>query len=179
MMNLELLLPNIDWSPFFRSWDLHGKFPDILTDMVVGAQARELFDDAQALLETIIKEQWLTAKARFGLSRQTVLMMILKYMQTLSVIPYWQNGLPCVSSPEGEANRFGIGRFYNTKARNITDYMGCFCVTTGFEHARAKAFEAANDDYNSILDAADRFAKPANTSTNRYTHFGAIVLKKI
>ncbi|MGB0392306.1 MAG: dihydropteroate synthase, partial [Flavobacteriaceae bacterium] len=63
-MDLELLLPNIDWSPFFRSWDLHGKFPDILTDMVVGAQARELFDDAQALLETIIKEQWLTAKAR-------------------------------------------------------------------------------------------------------------------
>jgi len=57
----------IDWSPFFRSWDLHGRYPDILTDKVVGEQATELFADAQVLLKRILDEKLLQAKAVFGL----------------------------------------------------------------------------------------------------------------
>jgi len=66
-LNLELLLPFIDWTPFFRSWDLHGKYPNILQDVVVGEQAKVLFQDAQSMMTKIIEEKWLTAKARFGL----------------------------------------------------------------------------------------------------------------
>src|SRR6056300_1226372 len=65
--DLKELVPYIDWSPFFRSWDLHGKYPGILTDNVVGEQARDLYKDAQEMLQKIIEEKWLTAKARFGL----------------------------------------------------------------------------------------------------------------
>jgi 5-methyltetrahydrofolate--homocysteine methyltransferase len=60
-------LPFIDWSPFFRSWDLHGKYPNILEDEVVGAQAKELFKDAQVILKRILDEKLLTAKAIFGI----------------------------------------------------------------------------------------------------------------
>ena len=66
-LSLKELLPFIDWSPFFRSWDLHGRFPDILTDVVVGEQASTLFEEAQAMLEKIISEERFTAKAVFGL----------------------------------------------------------------------------------------------------------------
>ena len=64
---LDRLVPFIDWTPFFRSWDLHGKYPDILNDKVVGSQATELFADAQAMLEKIIDEKWLEARARWGI----------------------------------------------------------------------------------------------------------------
>jgi len=64
---LDDLLPFIDWSPFFSAWELAGKFPAILTDEIVGVQASELYRDARAMLDTIIKEKWLTAKAVFGL----------------------------------------------------------------------------------------------------------------
>ena len=64
---IEELLNFIDWSPFFRSWDLHGKYPDILNDKLVGEQAKLLFNDAQKMIRKIIEENWLTAKARFGI----------------------------------------------------------------------------------------------------------------
>ncbi|HAE71348.1 MAG TPA: methionine synthase, partial [Flavobacteriaceae bacterium] len=65
--DLRALVPFIDWTPFFRSWELHGRFPDILTDAVVGEQASTLFEEAQAMLEKIISEERFTAKAVFGL----------------------------------------------------------------------------------------------------------------
>ena len=64
---LEELVPYIDWSPFFRSWDLHGKYPEILVDDIVGSQATSLFEDAQAMLDQIVNENWLEARARFGI----------------------------------------------------------------------------------------------------------------
>lgn len=163
-MDLELLLPYIDWSPFFRSWDLHGKFPDILTDVVVGAQARELFDDAQALLETIIKEQWLTAKARFGLFPANSVdddIEVYADSERNTILAKWITLRQQLQKRAGEPN-LALADFIAPKAHNITDYMGCFCVTTGFgTDARAKAFEAANDDYNSIMlkALADRLAE--------------------
>ncbi len=163
-MDLELLLPYIDWSPFFRSWDLHGKFPNILTDVVVGSQARELFDDAQALLETIIKEQWLTAKARFGLFPANSVdddIEVYADSERNTVLAKWITLRQQLQKRAGEPN-LALADFIVPKAHNITDYMGCFCVTTGFgTDARAKAFEAANDDYNSIMlkALADRLAE--------------------
>jgi len=163
-MDLELLLPYIDWSPFFRSWDLHGKFPDILTDVVVGAQARELFDDAQALLEIIIKEQWLTAKARFGLFPANSVdddIEVYADSERNTVLAKWITLRQQLQKRAGEPN-LALADFIVPKAHNITDYMGCFCVTTGFgTDARAKAFEVANDDYNSIMlkALADRLAE--------------------
>ena len=64
---LEDLVDRIDWTPFFRSWELHGRYPDILDDRVVGEEARKLFADGKAMLQTIISEKWLTAKAVMGL----------------------------------------------------------------------------------------------------------------
>lgn len=66
-LELEKLLPFFDWTPFFRSWDLHGKYPALLNDAVVGSQAQALFEDAQRMLEKIVTEKWITAKARFGI----------------------------------------------------------------------------------------------------------------
>ena len=66
-LDLKEISEYIDWSPFFRSWDLHGRYPDILTDEVVGEQATELFADAQEMLKKIIDENWLEAKALYGL----------------------------------------------------------------------------------------------------------------
>ncbi len=66
-LELEKLVPFFDWTPFFRSWDLHGKYPALLNDAVVGSQAQALFEDAQRMLEKIVTEKWITAKARFGI----------------------------------------------------------------------------------------------------------------
>ncbi len=68
-MDLQLLEEFIDWTPFFRSWDLHGKYPAILSDEIVGEQASELYDDARSMLKKIFEEKLLTAKAVFGLFR--------------------------------------------------------------------------------------------------------------
>ena len=163
-MDLELLLPYIDWSPFFRSWDLHGKYPNILTDEVVGTQARELFDDAQALLDTIVKEQWLTAKARFGLFPVNSVnddIEVYADSERSAVLAKWITLRQQLKKRAGEPN-LALADFIAPKAHSTIDYMGCFCVTTGFgTDARAKAFEAANDDYNSIMlkALADRLAE--------------------
>ena len=73
---LEELVPFIDWTPFFRSWDLHGAYPALLKDPVVGAQASELFADAQEMLSAIVAQKWLKAKAVFGLYKALSLIHI-------------------------------------------------------------------------------------------------------
>jgi 5-methyltetrahydrofolate--homocysteine methyltransferase len=74
-VSLADLVPYIDWSPFFNTWELAGKYPAILDDAVVGAQARELFADAQAMLKQIVAEKWLQAKAVVGSGRRSRLAM--------------------------------------------------------------------------------------------------------
>ena len=130
----------------------------------MGSQARELFDDAQALLETIIKEQWLTAKARFGLFPANSVdddIEVYADSERNTVLAKWITLRQQLQKKAGEPN-LALADFIVPKAHNITDYMGCFCVTTGFgTDARAKAFEVANDDYNSIMlkALADRLAE--------------------
>ena len=153
----------IDWSPFFRSWDLHGRYPDILNDDIVGRQAQDLFKDAQSLLKRIFKENLLQAKAVFGLFPANT-------VNDDDIEVYDQNGglsttfltlRQQLKKREGVPN-FALADFIAPKASGIQDYIGGFCVSTGFgTEELASQFEANNDDYNAIMikALADRLAE--------------------
>jgi 5-methyltetrahydrofolate--homocysteine methyltransferase len=153
----------IDWSPFFRSWDLHGKYPNILTDEVVGSQAAELFKDAQELLQRIFSEKLLGAKAIFGLFPANT-------VREDDIEIYDEDGntqqtfltLRQQLKKHAEVPNIALSDFIAPKSSGQNDYMGCFCVSTGFgTKALADDFEANNDDYNSIMikALADRLAE--------------------
>ena len=163
--DLDALVPYIDWSPFFRSWDLHGHYPAILNDQVVGAQATDLFADVQVLLTEILDKKLLTAKAVFGLfpantvedddievyadqDKKEVLGKFLSLRQQLKKRP----GKPNIA----------LADFIAPKETAHLDHIGAFCVTTGFGTAElAKQYEDNLDDYNAIMikALADRFAE--------------------
>jgi 5-methyltetrahydrofolate--homocysteine methyltransferase len=168
-VELEKLKPFIDWSPFFRGWELHGKYPDILTDDVVGEQAVELFADAQKMLKKIFKEKRLTAKAIFGLfpansvNEDDIELIISPLMGEM---PAGQRGLfrtlrQQLQRREGVPD-YALADFIAPKSSGIQDYIGCFCVSTGFGvDEMADAYKDNLDDYNSILvkALADRLAE--------------------
>ena len=158
----------IDWSPFFRSWDLHGKFPDILKDDLVGSHATELYKDAQDLLKQIFDEKLLTAKAVFGLFPANTIndddievtidgCHVERSRSILTFLTLRQQ----LDKREGIPN-FALADFIASKDSGIQDYIGAFCVTTGFgTEELAKQFENNHDDYNSIMikALADRLAE--------------------
>ncbi len=153
----------IDWSPFFRSWDLHGKYPSILTDEVVGEQATELFADAQTLLQRVFDEKLLRAKAIFGLFPANSINDddIEIYNEDGALKDTFITLRQQLKKREGVPS-FALADFVAPKDSNKQDYMGCFCVSTGFGTKElAEAFEADNDDYNSIMikALADRLAE--------------------
>ncbi len=153
----------IDWSPFFRSWDLHGKYPEILNDAVVGQQAQELFRDAQELLKRVFEEKLLKAKAVFGLFTANT-------VRDDDVEVYDEQGntqATFLTLRQQLKKRTGVPNialadFITPKTRDRQDYIGAFCVSTGFgTQELAQQFEADNDDYNSIMikALADRLAE--------------------
>ncbi|MEA1787301.1 methionine synthase [Arenibacter sp. GZD96] len=151
----------IDWSPFFRSWELHGKYPDILKDDVVGEQAVALFDDARKMLETIFKEKKLKAKAIFGLFPANTVgdddIEVITAGKTYTFRTLRQQ----LKRKEGVAD-YALADFIAPKSTGRQDYIGCFCVTTGFGvDEMADAYRENLDDYNSILvkALADRLAE--------------------
>ncbi|WP_308006666.1 methionine synthase [uncultured Chryseobacterium sp.] len=161
--DLRELLPFIDWSPFFRSWDLHGKYPQILEDEVVGAQAKELFKDAQVILKRILDEKLLTAKAIFGIFKA-------KSNDTDDILIFDENNdqktkfitLRQQAQRSKGKDYLALSDFIAPESSGKTDYMGAFCVTTGFgTDELAHEYEKANDDYNAIMvkALADRFAE--------------------
>ncbi|SHE73390.1 vitamin B12 dependent-methionine synthase activation domain-containing protein [Chryseobacterium takakiae] len=161
--DLKELLPFIDWSPFFRSWDLHGKYPQILEDEVVGTQAKELFKDAQVILKRILDEKLLTAKAIFGIfkanSNETddILVFDENNQQKATFITLRQQA----QRSKGK-DYLALSDFIAPESSGKTDYIGAFCVTTGFgTDELAQEYEKANDDYNAIMvkALADRFAE--------------------
>lgn len=165
--DIRQLEPYIDWSPFFRSWDLHGRYPDILQDEVVGAQARELFADAKVILKKILDEKLLSAKAIYGLfEANTVndddIEVYFKGDETRNAETFMFRTLRQQSKKaEGRPN-IALSDFIAPKETGIKDYIGCFCVSTGFGTKKlAEAYEEALDDYNSIMvkALADRFAE--------------------
>jgi len=169
-MSLETLREYIDWSPFFRSWDLHGRYPDILTDKIVGPQATELFEDAQEMLERIISENLLQAKGIFGLFKANTIndddIELEVEPGEIKSVPFGGNYSfrtlrQQSKKAEGRPN-IALSDFIAPKESGIQDYVGCFCVSTGFGTAELAAqFEAAHDDYNSIMvkALADRLAE--------------------
>ena len=158
---LNLLEPYIDWTPFFRSWDLHGKYPDILKDNIVGEEAVKLFDDAKVLLQKIFDEKLLKAKAIYGIFEANSIadddIELTHENDTFHFRTLRQQLKKRADKPN-----FALADFIAPKASGIQDYVGCFCVTTGFGTKElAEGFEAEHDDYNSIMikALADRLAE--------------------
>ncbi len=163
-LDLSVLKPYIDWSPFFRSWDLHGRYPDILSDEVVGEQAAELFDDAQKLLSRIITEKLISAKAIFGLFKANTvghddIQVINEEDEKYNFLTLRQQ----LKKSTGKPN-IALADFIAPKESGLQDYVGCFCVSAGFgADELAAQFEANHDDYTSIMikALADRLAEAA------------------
>ena len=163
-IDLNLLLSYIDWTPFFRTWELHGKYPAILKDEVVGVAASSLFKDAEEMLQKIIKEDWLQTKAVVGLFPANSIgddIEIYKDEQRSEVI-YTQRTLRQeAKKATGQAN-LALADFIAPKSSGIIDYIGGFVVTSGHGvDEKVAIFEQNNDDYNAILlkSLADRLAE--------------------
>ena len=160
-LSLKELLPFIDWSPFFRSWDLHGKFPAILKDKVVGEQASIMYDEAQEMIAEIIAKQALKPKAIFGLFEANTIndddISIQKKGQEVAVFRTLRQQL---KKREGVPNH-ALADFVAPKDSGRTDYMGAFCVGIFGAQELAESYKTKDDDYNAIMAQAiaDRFAE--------------------
>ncbi|MFN8697563.1 MAG: methionine synthase [Burkholderiales bacterium] len=159
---LEQLVPYIDWSPFFQTWDLWGKFPQILDDAVVGEQAREVYANAQKMLDRIVKGKWLQANAVFGFWPANAVQDSIEVYADESrttVLHTFHHLRQQNEKPAGNPNQC-LADFIAPKG--TPDYIGGFAVTAGIGcEERAKAFEAAHDDYSAIMlkALADRLAE--------------------
>lgn len=164
--DMNLLVDFLDWTPFFRSWELHGKYPNILTDEVVGEQASELFEDAKKMLHKLISEKLLTARAIFGIFEANTVNdddILLKASNPESQIPnhVFRTLRQQSQKAKGKPN-IALADFIAPKETGIKDYVGCFCVSTGFGTAELAAkYVAELDDYNAIMvkALADRLAE--------------------
>ncbi len=160
-LSLKELLPFIDWSPFFRSWDLHGRFPDILKDEVVGEQATQLYDDAKVILEKIISKQLLKPKAIFGLFEANTIndddISIQKKGKEIAIFRTLRQQL---KKREGKPS-FALSDFVAPKTSNKQDYIGAFCTAIFGADELAETYRDKHDDYNAIMvqALADRFAE--------------------
>ena len=164
-MPLEFLVPYIDWTPFFHAWEMRGSYPKILNDPHKGKEARKLYDDAREMLDQIIREKWLRARAVIGLfpantvgdddieiytdDRRQDVRLVLHHLRQQ------------VEKPPGKPNRC-LADYLAPKESGKADYLGAFVVTAGLgidEHV--KRFEDANDDYRAIMlkALADRLAE--------------------
>jgi 5-methyltetrahydrofolate--homocysteine methyltransferase len=162
-VDLDVLVPYIDWTPFFRTWELFGKYPAILTDNVVGEQATSVFADAKEMLNVILKEKKLTAKGIYGifLANQVNDDDIELSDESGKVLEKFLTLRQQSQKTKGAPN-IALSDFIAPKDSGKTDYMGAFCVTTGFGVDEwAAEFERDLDDYNSIMvkALADRFAE--------------------
>jgi len=166
--DLSELADYIDWTPFFQTWDLAGKFPQILEDEVVGDSARKVYQDAQDMLKKVIQGRWLTAHAVVGIypsnsvgddielyadeSRQTPILVWKNYRQ--------QSDRPVVDGIK-RPNRC-LADFVAPKSSGVSDYVGMFAVTAGHSiDKKLREFEDKHDDYSSIMlkALADRLAE--------------------
>ncbi|WP_341504009.1 methionine synthase [Gallaecimonas sp. GXIMD4217] len=153
------LIERIDWTPFFRSWELHGRYPDILKSPTVGVEARELFDNAQTMLAKIVDEQWLTARAVIGLFPANSADDDDIELET-DEGPVRLHMLRQQLERAGNHN-FCLADFVAPKG-TVQDHMGAFAVTAGIGiEPHVARFEQAGDDYSAIMlkALADRLAE--------------------
>jgi 5-methyltetrahydrofolate--homocysteine methyltransferase len=154
---LDELVGLIDWGPFFNAWELAGRYPDILDDAVVGAQARELFADARAMLDRIVAEKWLVARAVVGLwpANSVGDDVVLADGTALHFLRQQADKPP-------ERPDFCLADFVAPKDSGRRDWVGGFAVTAGLGiEPHIARFQADHDDYNAILlkALADRLAE--------------------
>jgi len=163
---LETLIPYIDWTPFFSTWELHGRYPEILTSEKYGEAARNLFDDATAMLRQMAEEKWLEARAVIGFwpaaarGDDVVLFKDETRTEELAVLHTLRQQM----ARSKDKPNLALADFVADEASGVEDYVGGFAVTAGIgEEAIAQRFARANDDYNGILAKAlaDRLAEAA------------------
>jgi 5-methyltetrahydrofolate--homocysteine methyltransferase len=170
-VGLNELVDFIDWTPFFQSWQLFGKYPALLTDAIVGTEASNLFADAQKMLQQIVAEKWLEAKAVVGIFPANTI-----NDDDILVLGGNQNSERITDNPQpitfltlrqqshktaGVPNK-ALSDYIAPIESGKQDYIGCFCVTTGFGvDEKAAEFEKDLDDYNAIMvkALADRLAE--------------------
>lgn len=169
--DVKLLEEFIDWTPFFRSWELHGRFPNILTDEIVGEQASELFEDAKKILQKIISEKLLEARAVFGIFEANTIndddieLLVVSSSAVENAASFEKNHFRTLRQQSKKAAgkpNIALADFIAPIETGIQDYIGCFCVSTGFGTAElATKYEKEHDDYNSIMvkALADRLAE--------------------
>ncbi len=158
--DLKEIAEYIDWQPFFIAWEMHGKFPAILTDSVIGKEATTLYNDAQKLLQQIIDEKWLNAKGAIGfwpankVAADSVDVLADKEVVKLQFLRQQ------VKKAAGQPN-LSLADFIAPAEKNYQDYMGAFAVTIEGIEPHIKRFEAGHDDYNKIIlqALADRLAE--------------------
>lgn len=160
----EELIPFIDWTPFFRTWELHGKYPAILSDEVVGEEATKLFADAQQMLRSIASENWLQHKGIIGIYPANAIeddIIIFDPNDDSKQIAI-QHTMRQQSKKAAGVPNIALSDFIAPLDSGKKDYIGAFVVTSGIGiDAKVEAFEADHDDYNSILikALADRLAE--------------------
>jgi 5-methyltetrahydrofolate--homocysteine methyltransferase len=158
--DLKEIAEYIDWQPFFIAWEMHGKFPAILTDSVIGKEATALYNDAQKLLQQIIDEKWLNAKAAIGfwpankVGPDSVDVLADKEVVKLQFLRQQ------IKKAAGQPN-LSLADFIAPAEKNYQDYLGAFAVTIEGIESHIKKFEAGHDDYNKIIlqALADRLAE--------------------
>ena len=153
--DLAILKDYIDWTQFFRSWNIYGKYPDIFNQEVNGKEAKELFGDANLILEKIIKENLLEAKGVFGLFPANSVnyddIEVYKNDYSNNVLEKLITLRQQSKKPKGAPN-IALSDFIAPKELNIKDYIGVFCVSAGFGcDELSKKYEAENDDYSSLM----------------------------
>lgn len=160
-IRLKELVPFFDWSPFFRSWDLHGKFPQILEDDVVGEQASSLYKDAQVILQEIVDKKLLNAKSIFGLfeanSTKEDDIIVKKKGKAIAVFRTLRQQL----KKREDKPSFALSDFIAPENLGTIDYIGAFCTAIFGADVLAQKYKDVHDDYNAIMvqAIADRFAE--------------------
>jgi 5-methyltetrahydrofolate--homocysteine methyltransferase len=166
------LVNYIDWTPFFHSWEIKGRYPEVFENTAFGKEAKQLFDDAHELLKSIIKNHWLTAKAVIGFFPANSVGDDInvyqfsgkdgKWKEDRSLVTHVLHHLRQQSKKADGLPNYCLADFIAPKNDGIDDYIGAFVVSAGFgTEALAKKFESEHDDYRSILtkSLADRLAE--------------------
>ncbi|OBB16667.1 methionine synthase [Mycolicibacterium setense] len=162
--DLAELREYIDWQPFFNAWELKGRFPDILNNPASGETARKLYDDAQEMLDTLIKEKWLTANGIIGFFPANAVgddIEVYTDESRTEVLTTLHNLRQQGEHRDGIPNR-SLGDYIAPKDTGLSDYVGAFAVTAGLgSQDKIMEFKAALDDYSAILleSLADRLAE--------------------
>ncbi|KAF7600297.1 MAG: methionine synthase [Candidatus Dactylopiibacterium carminicum] len=165
-IDVAALAEYIDWGPFFQTWDLAGRYPQILEDEIVGETARNVFNDAQKMLKTAIDQRWIEVHAVFGLfpaAAQNDDVLIYKDESRTAIVAKWHGLRQQHERPAGKPN-YCLSDFIADADSGVPDWIGCFAVSAGRNlEKRIAAYEAQHDDYHAIMlkAIADRFAEAA------------------